>query len=83
MDASLLEKQQYLSKEILEGGFDPEDFQDFMVEHSDRDLDLNSWTLAELTNIVEKFKNKAIGESHRDNESVYMDGAVTSRTDKS
>ena len=55
-EKELEEKQDYLSKEILELGFDPEDFQDFMLKQSDKDLDLREWSLEELKTVVKKYK---------------------------
>lgn len=61
-DPKLLEKQEFLSKEILEAGFDPEEFQDYMLDHSSKELDLNEWTIEELAHMVKKYKNQGTEE---------------------
>ena len=43
---SLTDKQDYLSKHILDEGYDPEEFQDYMLHYSNKELDLNLWGLS-------------------------------------
>jgi hypothetical protein len=53
---SIKEKQDYLFKEILEGKYDPEEFQDYLEKK--KGLVLENYTLEELDQIVFAFKSK-------------------------
>ena len=43
MDVSKEEKQKYLVTEIIDKGYDPEDFQDYLYNVSGKEIDLDSW----------------------------------------
>ena len=52
-------KQEYLRKEILDSNYDADDFLKFLMNKKDLDeIDLNDWSLAELKQTVEEYKNK-------------------------
>ena len=51
------EKQQFLSTEILNKGFDPEKFVDLLeTKKPGQGTDVDNWTLAELTKYVAEFQ---------------------------
>ena len=59
----ILEKQKYLRTEILDQGFDPQEFNDFMCESRKVErIDLENWTLQEIMDVVKSFKE------HKNNE---------------
>ena len=50
-------KQQYLRTEILDEGYDAQDFNDYMCHiRNEENIDLNNWTLQEIKNVVNSFK---------------------------
>ena len=56
MDADVSQKQQYLYREIIEGGYSPDDFQDFLEEENPKaGMNLELWTMAELEASTQKF----------------------------
>ncbi len=58
-DDDLAEKQEFLNKEILEKGYEANDFVSFAKEKKgENGDDLNSWTLDELRMAVEEFQKK-------------------------
>ena len=52
MDANKEEKQKYLVVEIIDKGFDPEEFQEFLIEKNGSMIDLDQWTLTNLKKVV-------------------------------
>lgn len=48
MSSSKEDKQQYLYAEIIDGGFDPEEFQEFLQIKRPDGLDINKWDIREL-----------------------------------
>lgn len=52
------EKQQYLCKEVLEKGYDPEEFVDFMNNVIQVGVDVDAMTFKELETAVQAFKAK-------------------------
>ena len=58
MEGDLEYKQNYLRTEIIDQGYDPENFSKFLSqEKGDIGLDLNNWTFEELKETVSKFKS--------------------------
>jgi hypothetical protein len=57
MDSTMLNKQAFLRKEILEAGVDPSEFLEFMAA-ADRNKgsDLEQWKMSELRKVVKEFK---------------------------
>ena len=52
-------KQQYLRNEIIDKGYNPQEFSNFIEsEYGDKGLDVESWSFSDLQNIVNQFKNK-------------------------
>jgi LysM repeat protein len=53
-------KQEFLRKEIIEQGYDGEEFQDFMtsMHPNQTDIDLSEWDMTELQAVVIKFKTE-------------------------
>ena len=61
-------KQNYLRKEILEKGYSPDDFTNFVKKiKGDEGDDLNSWSLEELYYIVPQFQESKEFERQNDN----------------
>lgn len=52
-------KQNYLFKEIIEKNYDPEQFQERLIESKTGGDDLDNWTLAELELFVTRFQQLA------------------------
>ena len=58
MKENLEYKQQYLRNEIIDQGYNPDDFGEFMVKlSSDENPNLENWSFDELKYIVEKYKS--------------------------
>ena len=53
-DESIEKKQQYLRDNILEQGYDPEDFMGFCEETLGQ-IDLEGWSFAKLQEVVQSF----------------------------
>ena len=59
MSESLEEKQLYLRTEIIDQGYNPEDFSSFMGSiRGDNNLDLDTWSFADLQTVVTQFKSQ-------------------------
>lgn len=57
MENELEQKQNYLREEILEKGYDPNNFTSFLEEiKGDCAFDLHNWTMEELKEQVSQFK---------------------------
>jgi hypothetical protein len=54
-DGQIKEKQELLKREILDKNLDQNEFISFCLGKKEKGDDLNSWTLEELTKIVEEF----------------------------
>ena len=69
MEGDLEYKQNYLRTEIIDQGYDPENFSKFLSqEKGDIGLDLNNWTFEELKESVSKFKS--INHNQENNQST-------------
>ena len=56
MEDELTEKQTYLRENILEKGYDAEDFMKLLQnKKGEQGLDLESWTMEELRSAVKEF----------------------------
>jgi hypothetical protein len=72
MDCSNVEaKQQYLRSEIIDKGYDPQKFSEFLGSISDKGLDIEMWSMEELTEVVYKFQCE--NECNENKESNYND----------
>ena len=59
MEEKIEQKQQYLRSEIIDQGYNPDDFSEFMGSiRGEENLDLQKWTLSELQNVVYQYKSK-------------------------
>ena len=58
MSDPIEKKQQYLVAHIIDGGYDPNEFAEFMEnsEYTEKGIDLSQWNFDELEKIVEDFK---------------------------
>ena len=57
MDCDNVEiKQQYLRSEIIDKGYDPQKFSEFLGTISDKGLDIEAWSIDELGEAVHKFQ---------------------------
>ena len=51
------DKQNYLREEIMDKGYSPEQFQEFMMQQvGTEEIDLEQYSMQSLQEIVEKFK---------------------------
>lgn len=63
-------KQGYLRQEIIEGGFDPGEFVEFLATERDNGEDVEVWSMQSLEDMVQRFKEKIApgkageGEAH-------------------
>ena len=63
------EKQKYLRAEILDEGYDPQEFNDYMCEaRKVENIDLENWTLQEIKDIVKSFKEYIKNKENNKNE---------------
>ena len=59
MEEKIEQKQQYLRSEIIDQGYNPDDFSEFMGSiRGEENLDLQTWSLSELQNVVFQYKSK-------------------------
>ena len=59
MDADIEKKQNYLRTEILDKGFDPDQFLNFLIEKRGEDgSDLEKWAFSDLSTVVQEFVHK-------------------------
>ena len=50
-------KQHYLKTKIIDEGYDPKEFNDFMCNvKNEESIDLSNWTLQEIVDVVNSFK---------------------------
>ena len=67
MEDELTEKQTYLRENILEKGYDAEDFMKLLQnKKGEQGLDLESWTMEELRNAVKEFTKENSGIETKD-----------------
>ena len=64
------EKQSFLRKEIIDKGYDPNEFSIYLSQLKEGDLDLDNWSLSELREVVNQYKsnNKENEEKREKNE---------------
>jgi hypothetical protein len=68
MSDNLEEKQQYLRSEIIEQGYNPNDFSDYMASiRGENALDLELWTFSDLQNVVSQYK-AYVAQNQQNNE---------------
>ena len=76
MEGELEQKQNFLRMNILEKGYDAEQFMNFLQsKKGDLGLDLNNWTLNELTSAVQEFF--ALNNQNLNNEQVIPEEEKT------
>ena len=51
MEEDMEAKQQYLYAEVIEGGYDPEEFQEFLELKKPDGLNIDKWKLTELKEV--------------------------------
>lgn len=56
-------------QEIIDKGYDAEDFQEYLFEINGAQIDLNQWTLADLKGIVEKYQMQRSADRENDSQS--------------
>lgn len=54
-EQSTKQKQLYLRKNIIEAGYDPAHFADFMSEQRDEGEDIDNWSFSSLKEMVGKY----------------------------
>ena len=61
----ITDKQNFLRKEIMNKGYNPQAFQEFMIQQSSTgDIDLDNWTMQDLRNVVEQFKQISVPQEN-------------------
>lgn len=69
----LKEKQVFLRKQIIDQGFDPDEFGEFIVSKKEHGEDLNNWEKDELIEIVKEFKDsRPIHQAENTSEDLSM-----------
>ena len=59
MEENIEQKQQYLRSEIIDQGYNPDDFTQYMGSiRGEENLDLQKWSFSELQNVVYDYKSK-------------------------
>ena len=59
MSESVEEKQEFLRNEIIDKGYNPEEFSSYMCNlKGEEGLDLEKWSISELQSLVDQFKSK-------------------------
>ena len=54
---SVEDKQSYLRSEIIDKGYDPDEFFNFLSSFREGEIQLEDWTMKELKNVVNKFQS--------------------------
>ena len=73
-EEDLNKKQLYLRTEILEEGYDAEEFNDYICNiRNEENVDLNNWTLEELTKVVKSFKARDNNENEKEQENIQIE----------
>ena len=49
-------KQDFLKKEIIDKGYDPKHFTDYIANRKANGIDIDNWTLVELERLVVDYK---------------------------
>ncbi len=73
------QKQQYLRDEIMDKGYDINEFTEFMSEYKENDLDIINWSTNELKEVVNKFKNKDKAKSKEEEQQIIEKGVENIR----
>lgn len=77
MEGDLEQKQNYLRMNILEKGYDAEQFMNFLQsKKGDLGLDLNNWTLNELTLAVQEFITQNNNEQIQDINNIQNNNLI-------
>ena len=64
MSESVEEKQEFLRNEIIDKGYNPEEFSSYMCNlKGEEGLDLEKWSISELQTLVEQFRSKVDKET--------------------
>ena len=83
MKENLEYKQQYLRNEIIDQGYNPDDFGEFMVKlSSDENPNLENWSFDELKYIVEKYKSTISEILAKENTKEIQNNDKTRKTAK-
>ena len=69
MEEDIQNKQAYLRENVLEKGYDADEFMEYLQEKKgENGLDLNTWTMKELTKAVSDFINNKDKENEQEEE---------------
>ena len=76
MEPDVSQKQQFLYREIIEGGFSPEDFQEFLEnENPKAGMNLGLWKMAELEAATKKFIQMTQAENSEE-KTVHSESSI-------
>ena len=82
MEDDLDKKQQYLRTEILDKGYDPKEFNDYICSvRNEENIDLNNWTLEELSQVVKSFVEESQNKENQ-NEQKEQENNQIENTEK-
>jgi hypothetical protein len=64
MEENIEYKQQFLRSEIIDQGYNPDDFSEYMANvRGDDNLNLETWSFSDLQTVVENFLTEALMKS--------------------
>ena len=69
---SIEEKQSFLRSEIIEKGYDPDEFFNFLTSVKEGEVELQEWSMDELKKVVSKFQANKASFSYSDSNTNYM-----------
>ena len=63
----IAQKRQYLRTEILDQGYDPQEFNDYMCKIKNEDnIELSNWTLQEIIDVVKSYKEYSTNKENEE-----------------
>jgi endogenous inhibitor of DNA gyrase (YacG/DUF329 family) len=77
MEEDLDKKQQYLRTEILDKGYDPKEFNDYICSvRNEENIDLNNWSLEELSQVVKSFVEETQNKENQNEQKVQENNQI-------
>jgi hypothetical protein len=72
-DNSEKDKQEYLFKEVIQKNYDPEQFQEYLLNAKPGGDDLDNWSMTELATVVTNFQKMCSKEGKEEKKSPEVD----------